>query len=277
MGIFRGVIAAYHINNIKIISHSHNSGIQKNNFVDNLLRNLLKKFLCSVVDLGFACSDIAAESKYTAAFMKTSKFAIINNSIDIDKFLFNKDIREKMRSKFEIKDEIVIGNIGRLEEQKNQIFLLRIFAEIKKRNISAKLIIIGDGCLYNDLKEYTVKNKIENDVIFTGKVLDSNNYYQMMDVFVLTSIYEGFPFVMVEAQANGLPAVVSNTISKTVNISGDVEFICLDKNEKEWADVILEKKRKYYENDVYKHICREYDLKYKVKSLEKYYEELIKE
>ena len=129
----------------------------------------------------------------------------------------------------------------------------------------------------NDLKEYTVKNKIENDVIFTGKVLDSNNYYQMMDVFVLTSIYEGFPFVMVEAQANGLPAVVSNTISKTVNISGDVEFICLDKNEKEWADVILEKKRKYYENDVYKHICREYDLKYKVKSLEKYYEELIKE
>lgn len=275
MGIFRGAIAGHFAWNVKVISHSHNSGILKNTLLDKIARILLKKYLSKIVDLGFACSDIAAKNKYTDEFMKTEKFSIINNSIDINKFLFNKDIRKEMRNKYKINDEIIIGNIGRLEEQKNQKFLLKIFLEIKKRSIPAKLIIVGDGVLNDNLHKYAFENGIENDVIFTGKVSDSNNYYQMMDIFVLTSIYEGFPFVMVEAQVNGLSAVVSSNITKSVNISGDVKFMPLEENEEEWADIILKSKRKWNDNLNCKNIFRNYDLEYQARTLENYYTTLL--
>ena len=275
MGIFRGAIAGHFVGNVKIISHSHNSGILKNTLFDKTARYLLKQYLSKIVDLGFACSDIAAKNKYTDEFMKTEKFSIINNSIDINKFLFDIDIRKEMRNKYKINDEVVIGNIGRLEEQKNQKFLLKIFFEIKKRNISAKLIIIGEGVLNDKLQKYAAENGIENDVIFTGNVSNSNNYYQMMDIFVLTSIYEGFPFVMVEAQVNGLSAVVSSNITKSVNISGDVKFMALEENEEKWADIILKSKRKCNDNLDYKKSFRNYDLEYQVRTLENFYTRLL--
>ena len=274
LGIFRGAIAGYLVKNVKVISHSHNPGMPKNTWIDNFIRDMFKKYLSKIVDLGFACSDVAAESKYTNKLMKSSKFAMINNAIDVNKFLFNKDIRRDMRRKYNINDEFVIGTIGRLEEQKNHKFLLKVFSEIRKQKSLVKLVIVGDGSLHSELKKYAIDNGFEKDVIFVGKVYESNVYYQMIDVFVLTSLYEGFPFVMVEAQANGVPIVISSTITKSVDISGNVKFVSLENSEREWANIILNSNKARLSLDECKNNCKEYDLEYQSKELEKYYSRL---
>lgn len=275
LGIFRGAIAGHLVKEVKVISHSHNPGMPKNSKIDNFIRSMFKKYLSKIVDLGFACSDVAAESKYTDEFMKSEKFAIINNAIDVKKFLFNEEVRNQIRKKYNINNEFVIGNIGRLEFQKNQEFLIKVFVEVKKRLKLSKLIIIGEGSLKSQLKDYAIKEQIYQDVIFTGKVDDCEKYYNIMDAFVLTSRYEGFPFVMVESQINRLPAVVSSAITKSVNIFNNVEFISLEKNEKEWADMILNIGRRIGYSTDYKNKCKNYDLKYQIKEVEKYYEKLL--
>lgn len=275
LGIFRGAVAGKITKGVKVISHSHNPGIPKNNFIDNFIRNTFKYFLSCIVDLGFACSDLAAESKYTKKFMKSKKFKIINNAVEVKKFLFNEDVRKEMREKYNIGNELVIGNIGRLEFQKNQEYLLKVFVEIKKNNNLAKLIIIGEGTLESQLKNYSKNKGIDKDVIFTGKVDDCENYYNMMDVFVLTSKYEGFPFVMVESQINRLPSVVSSSITKSVNIFDNVSFIDLEKNKKEWANIILNSGGRINYSTDYKNKCKDYDLEYQTRELENFYLELL--
>lgn len=274
LGIFRGAIAGSLVKNIKVISHSHNPGMPKNNILDNFIRRVFKKYLSRITDLGFACSDGAAESKYTKKFIKSSKFKIINNAIDIDRYLYNTKDRKMMRKKYGIEDKFVIGNIGRLEQQKNHEFLLKVFYEIRKKRKDSKLIIVGEGKLEDKLKKYVAKNNMESDVIFIGKVKDSSKYYQMMDVFVMTSIYEGFPFVMVESQVNGLPAVLSSVITQDVNISGNVKFLDLDSDLKVWADEILDTFRDERDITFYKNACKEYDLAYQANLLEDYYKKL---
>lgn len=275
LGIFRGAVAGKITKGIKVISHSHNPGIPKNNFIDNLIRKTFKYFLSCIVDLGFACSDVAAKSKYTKKFMKSKKFKIINNAVEVKKFLFNKDVRKEMREKYNIANELVIGNIGRLEFQKNQEYLLKVFVEIKKKNNLAKLIIIGEGTLESQLKNYSKNKGIDKDVIFTGKVDDCEKYYNMMDVFVLTSKYEGFPFVMVESQINRLPSVVSSAITKSVNIFDNVSFIDLEKSKKEWANIILNSGGRINDSTDYKNKCKNYDLEYQTRELENFYLELL--
>lgn len=275
LGIFRGAVAGRFTNNIKVISHSHNPGMPTKNLIDTIIRKIFKNYLSRIVDLGFACSDLAAESKYTDNFMRTKKFIIVNNAIEVKKFLFNEEIRKEMRHKYKINDEFVIGNIGRLEFQKNQKLLLKIFAEIKKKNNLSKLIIIGEGSLENELKIYARDKGIYNDVIFTGKVNNCEKYYNMMDVFVLTSRYEGFPFVMVESQINRLPAVVSSVITESVNIFENVNFIPLENSIKEWANIILSSDKRIDYSEDYKSKCKEYDLEYQTKEIEKIYMELL--
>lgn len=276
LGIFKGVIAGKLSKDIKIISHSHNPGISKNTWIDKITRKLFKSYLSNIVDLGFACSDIAGESKYTTNFMQSKRFKIAKNAIEVNKFLFKKDVRKEMRKKYKIDDELIIGNIGRLEKQKNQQFLLNVFMEIKKKECSAKLLIIGEGSLEENLKRYAIENGMDKDVIFVGKVSDSEKYYNMMDIFVLTSIYEGFPFVMVESQINGLPAVVSTAITKNVNILGNVKFVPLERTQEQWAEIILENKNRFDNVCNCKKICKEYDLNYQARELESYYLNLMK-
>ena len=125
------------------------------------------------------------------------------------------------------------------------------------------------------MKKYAKDKGIDNDIIFTGKVDDCEKYYNMMDVFVLTSRYEGFPFVMVESQINRLPSVVSSAITKSVNIFNNVDFISLEKDEKEWANRILNSGSRINYSSDYENKCKNYDLQYQTKELEKIYLELL--
>lgn len=271
LGILRGTLPAKLNKNILVISHSHNTGLPKHTAIDNFIRWILKICIGWTVDYGLACSDLAGDSKYTTKFMKTSHYGIIHNAIHIEKFLFEPKTREKIRNQYQIKNKLLIGNVGRITEQKNQRFLLEVYLKILKKNKNSLLMIVGGGELENELKKYATDLGIIKHVIFTGMVNNVNEYYSAMDVFVMSSLFEGLPFTAVEAQVNGLKCVMSDTITQMANISGDVEFLSLSDSIEMWVDKILKQAQNRSKDKKVKKVCKEYDLKLEVKNLERYY------
>ncbi len=267
LGIMRGVVPGKLVLGTKVIAHAHSVGTPKNTFVDNLLRKILKLILSHFVDYGFACSDVAGASKYTEKFMKSNQYAIINNAVDATKFVFDVKTRNRVREALGVGGETVIGTVGRLSAEKNHRFLLKVFSEIQKVHSEMKLLIVGGGELDDELKKLACELQIDSNVIFTGMVDNPQDYYSAMDVFVMTSLYEGFPFTVIEAQINGLKCVLADTITRETNVSGDVEFLSLDENVDRWAERILEQAQS--RSDAWKTeiAIRQYDVNLEVAKL----------
>ena len=231
-----------------IIAHTHNNSAVKDwkYYPKILLRKLYTK---GPTDF-FACSEDAG--KYT---FKNKKFTVIYNAIDINKFLFKEEIREDFRKELNIEDKFVIGNIGRLHEQKNQSFLIDIFYEIQKKKDNAILLIVGKGPLENKLKEKVSNLGINNKVYFLGNRKDVERIYQGMDVFVLPSLFEGLGIVAIEAQVSGLPVIASTGVAKEANITDNIQNIDLSESIDVWVEAICKtkvKNRKNIENIVRK-------------------------
>lgn len=183
-------------------------------------------------------SNKATERLYPSKLK--SKVIILNNAIDIEKYSFNLKKREKLRKKFKIDENLkLIGAVGRFVQVKNYSFLVDVFNEIsKKRKNEFKLMFIGEGELYREIREKVKKLDLEDKVLFIGQTDKVEDYYQMMDLFVMPSLYEGFPLVGVEAQANGLNCIFSETITNKINLIDNCTFAPLNKKE-EWVDIIL--------------------------------------
>ena len=133
----------------------------------------------------------------------------------------------------------MIGHIGRFNKQKNQARLIRIFDEILKECADAKLILCGSGELLNKCKSRNTDLINKDQVRFLPETNEPENLYSAMDIFVMPSLFEGLPLVGIEAQANGLPCVFSDTITKEIHITTDCQFISLDSSDKTWAEAIL--------------------------------------
>lgn len=247
-----------------IIAHTHNNSAVKDwkYYPKILLRKLYTK---GPTDF-FACSEDAG--RYT---FKNKKFTVVYNAIDIDKFLFKQEIREEFRKELNIEDKFVIGNIGRLHEQKNQSFLIDVFYEIQKRKDNAILLIIGKGPLENELKEKVSNLGIDNKVYFLGNRKDIERIYQGMDVFVLPSLFEGLGIVAIEAQVSGLPVITSTGVAKEANITNNIRNIDLSEPIDVWVEAICKTKvnsRKSIEDIVRK---SKFNIKNNVKFLQEFY------
>ena len=148
---------------------------------------------------------------------------------------------DKIRREFSLEGKTVIGHIGRFNKQKNHAFLLEVFAKIHQSNPNVVLLLVGKGELEQQICQQAQQLGVENSVIFTGVRQDVPALLSAMDVMVFPSFYEGMPNVIIEAQATGLHCVVADTITKTANISGLVEYLSLSKSAQEWADCALSK------------------------------------
>ena len=162
-------------------------------------------------------------------------YTFFPNAIDIDKFKFSINRRKLIRKENHVSDEKVYGHVGRLTEQKNHRKILRIFAEILKQDPSAKLWIIGEGELKNTLLQYCEVLQIKGSVNFLGIKSNVQDFYSAMDAFIFPSKYEGLPVTVLETQANGLPSVISDKITKQVEISKAIKVVPLEKSDKIWA------------------------------------------
>ncbi len=239
------------------ITHSHRTESTNNRNIKTLLYNFVSKFLINIFSNNcLACGEEARN----ALFYRCRKVKLINNGIDIDKFIFSQEIRKKMRKKYNISDDtVVIGTIGRLDDNKNQKFLISVFDRYHQKNKESKLVIIGDGENKEKLVELGKKFKIDSDIIFTGNVSNANDYYNLMDVFCLTSINEGLPYVLIEAQTNGLNCIVSDSVDKKSNIAGNIKFINLNENYSNWVSE-LESINKTRSNNIKKIIANGYSI-----------------
>lgn len=220
------------------IIHSHNGGYMSEMSHLNQLLEMRNKKIVSRYSTGLlACSDIAGKWM----FGEKSIYKIIHNGIDVEKYKFNAEIRERMRQEYQVENQKVIGVVGRIQYQKNPEFIVEIFEQIHKKNKNTTLIWAGDGettdveRIQNMLKE----KKIEDKVKMLGMVSNTNELYQMFDEFLLPSRFEGLPFVLVEAQCAGVRCWTSTEVSEEANITGDVNYISLSKPASEWAERML--------------------------------------
>lgn len=198
----------------KVIVHSHNSSMNESmkarkmldlfnrrlNYKDNLIR--------------LACSKEAG-----VWLFNKKKFKVIPNGIETSKFEFNVDVREEYRKKFNLNNKKVFLHVGRLSHQKNHKYLFEIFEQILKKEKNSCLVLVGDGELYKELNMIVKEKNLEKNVIFLGTRHDVYELMCMSDVFLFPSFYEGLPVVLVEAQATGLPCLVSDNISNEINIT----------------------------------------------------------
>lgn len=208
------------------ICHSHNTRCD-HAMVDRLLRPLFNR-LCNV---GFACGKEAGEWLF-----QNKNFQIITNGINLDKFQFNKTIRKEFRDKYGLNDKFVIGHVGRFSEQKNHGKLIDIYKTYSKLYNDAILVLIGDGELQTHIKNRVKEEKL--NVLFVGVSDEVEKWLQAIDVIVFPSLFEGLPLGLIEAQAAGLPCILSNTVSPMTKITDFVEFLPLEENEKKWAEAI---------------------------------------
>ena len=222
-----------------IIAHAHNPGTPTGSKIDKLLRGVLKQLLAWSCNQYFTCSDLAADSKYTKKILKQN-LTYIHNAINLDKFQYDEIARNEIRNKYQVSSEnILLGIVGRLEEQKNHEYLIYVFNELRKKNSNYKLIIVGTGSLEEKLKEKVKELSLQSSIIFVGNTSEPSKFYSAMDIFLLPSLYEGFPFVMIEAQANGLPCVISNQITNEVCILKTTHQLPIEKNTiNQWVDRI---------------------------------------
>lgn len=224
----------------KIIVHGHNSGIDKDKFKIKKIINLLIKNLFSKKEyIYIACTNDISKFCFKNKFVN-----IIPNAVDYSKFYFNKQDRLKYRKLFNIDDnDIVIGHIGRFEEQKNHEFLIEIFKKICEINDNYKLILIGEGTLLENIKNKVLEYNLLDKVIFLNNRYDINNLINMFDIYVFPSLYEGFPLTVLESQINGCLVIVSNRVSKNLKISNKLVFLPLE-NKDIWIKEITGKRNK---------------------------------
>jgi len=223
---------------IRII-HSHNSNFNKQfgNSIRMILGYFSKLFENSSTNY-LACSKKAAYWLFRKSKVKNDKVELINNGVEIGKFKYNIEVRNIFREKLGISDKVVIGNVGRFTFQKNHNFLLEVFNEYLKINNEAILFLVGEGELEEEIRNKVKELNIDNKVIFYGISNEVENLMQAMDCFVMTSFYEGLPIVGVEAQASGLPLIVSDKITNEMEIINNVKFISLQNNVNIWASEI---------------------------------------
>lgn len=247
----------------RIILHAHNNGITPT-FLRITLHSINRLWTEKIHVERYACSKSAGKWMF-----KNAPFEIFENAIDASKFVFSEEERKETRNHLQIPQEaFVLGNVGRLHYQKNQEFLIKLFAKYLKINQDAYLIIVGEGELRKKLEDLIHAYHIENRVILTGFQKEVRKYYQAMDVFCLPSVFEGLGIVGIEAQMNGLPCVFSDKCVDEVNISGKSQFLPLE--EEIWLAVLEELRLQKGKLDRTQQPTK-YNLQENIKKLEKIY------
>lgn len=205
-----------------------------------MVNDFLRAFFNYMADVKLAPSRLAAEFTFGKAEVETGKVNFIHNGVDLNVYKYDEENRRKVRSEFGITDEqLVVGHIGRFNQQKNHKFLIEVFAEVLKQKPDALLMLVGDGEKKSEIKEQIKSLGIEESVIFTGIRSDVPALLSAMDVFVFPSFYEGMPNTVIEAQATGLPCVIADTITEEVNLTSIIQRLSLLKDKTVWREKAL--------------------------------------
>lgn len=198
------------------IAHSHNTTTEH-----PVINRILRPFFDLSVNGRIACNIAAGKWLF-----KKRSFEVIKNGIDLGKYKYSENIRSKVRKELNISDEeILLGNVGNFNFQKNQQFLIKLLAQLSAKN---KLVLIGEGKTLNQVKKLSINLKVDKRVYFLGVKDNVQDYLNAIDLFLLPSNFEGQPFVLIEAAASGLRSVVSDKVPYESNICDNTTFLKLN-------------------------------------------------
>lgn len=216
----------------------HRAGISLSELLFALLRIPNKMFATHWL----ACGKAAAENGWGKRTVTNGKVTILPNAIDPERFKFDYVARKRIREQYGIaEDDFVVGHVGRFFPEKNHRFIIELFAELLKKNPKAKLLLVGNGPLQDEIKSLVQDKGLEKSVVFVGLQKSPTPFYCAMDALILPSIREALGIVLVEAQYCGLPCVVSEAVPDEAKISKNFVKIDLDHRSK-WVDSLLDVK-----------------------------------
>lgn len=211
----------------KRIAHCHNT-MTDHRVINALLKPLLNVLVTDKV----ACSIAAGEWIYS------KPYSVVLNGIPIDDFKFDPRIRHIKRRELGFDNELVIGHVGRFSYAKNHEFLINVFTEVVKRNSNCRLLMIGNGANVDAVMSVLRQRGLSDKAIWLSSSSEVNQLMQAMDVFVLPSRFEGLPIVAIEAQASGLPCLLSNAITLESKVTNDCHFLSLNDKDS-WVEYVL--------------------------------------
>lgn len=254
------------INNVPIrITHTHSTSMSSNK-IKNLINHALNFNLLKYANIYFSCSNSSALYWYGQEVMDSDSYFLIANGIDVHKYRYDEKKRKEIRKKLNIENNKVIGFVGRMSKDKNLTFLSDVMREVIDRDSNIKFVLVGDGNELKRLEESTYN--LHKNVIFLGMRKDVDELLNSFDLLVLPSKREGLPMVLLEAQASNVHCLVSDTVTREVDI-GNVTFIPLEKEK--WVYAILNT------NNISRDVTvNKFDIEICVKKLEKIYQNFFR-
>lgn len=219
------------------IAHSHNAALRKSpgRPLKLALHRWGRKRFAGYATHLWACSAPAARF----LFGQDTPYTFIPNGVDTGRFRFDLQARAQVRQELGCGDKLVVGNVGRLCEQKNQDFLLDVFQEVRLRRGDSVLLLVGEGEARSKLEEKARALGLEDRVIFYGATDKVERLLWAMDVLAMPSRFEGLPVTGVEAQAAGLPCLFSDRITQECGLSAQAAFLPLEAGPQTWAEQLL--------------------------------------
>ncbi|WP_449189747.1 glycosyltransferase family 1 protein [Treponema lecithinolyticum] len=220
------------------IAHNH-STTSRGEFKRNMIKQMLRPFSKTFATHYAACAEYPARWLFGAKAVRDGKVRLIKNAVDTERFYPNLAGAERIRKEFGLENRFIVGHVGRFVFPKNHEFIVRVFAEAYRQNKNAALLLIGTGELEADIRRLVKELGIEQAVFFAGLRRDIPDFLNAFDVFFLPSRYEGMPVVGIEAQAVGLPCLMSDAVPQDTAITPLVSFFPLNAGINEWAHKLL--------------------------------------
>lgn len=226
------------------------SHVDRNVYSAKARTNVMKLFLGRLLIRLFSNHRLAvSRAAGIAMYGKYISFDLIKNGIDTSKFAFNNTVRKEIREKLRISpNTFVLGTVGRLVEQKNPLFALQIFKELQHHIKDSKLLMIGKGELKEKLIRKARDYELEERLILLQDIKDVYKYYQVMDSFILPSLFEGLGIVLIEAQCSGLPCFASDVIPEEAFVC-NIQKLSLSNSAPKWAEIIFKQTRNFRRTD----------------------------
>lgn len=251
-----------------LMTISHNHGAQNYSKIKSFIRDIFKKDIIKYSDIRLACSNEAGSNLYGKG-----NFVKMNNGIDLAKYKFSEQIRQKIRKDLSLTDVYVLMNVGSLSEIKNQEFLISLMPDLLKKDPSLRLLLVGNGPMKDDLKNLTKELNVEKQVIFYGNSDKVNELLMAADIFLFPSLREGLGIAAIEAQAAGLVTLLSKGVPADTGLSENAKFIDLDKDK--WIRQILDNKDMPRLNNIDQIRKEGYDIKESADKLSHIYNNLV--
>lgn len=227
------------------IAHARSAGVDPG--IKGIITNFLRRNLYKKCDYRFTCSKLAGEAVFGNQNQENKKAMFIPNAIEVDKFAFDIETRDAIRQELGITDKYVIGHVGRFAHMKNHKYMLEILEQCikieKEKNYPETILMfLGDGPLREEIADKASEMGILSRVIFVGNKKDVYRYYQAMDYFLLPSFYEGLPGTAIEAQASGLPGIISDAVTKEAVVTDLIQMRSVKEESLRWAEIIMQQR-----------------------------------